>query len=213
MNLQKLICVIDQRCSIQGHDTAKLLEGFGLTEGENFWITGTQNSIEQFWRGEVGKRMVDTNQLLVFISVYHGGMDFARRYAERIKKENPNARIIFRCVCAEDHNPDPAVFNGWMHTGDDDAFCDEIQCFLDPTRGPILQGKLIITKLRMTRLGGHKCEIGEVEINETQVRSCSVEPDSMVAKVLAEAKNDGNTISVILVRENFSVGYLYWRPV
>jgi hypothetical protein len=100
-----------------------------------------------------------------------------------------------------------------MHTGDDDAFCDEIQCFLDPIRGPILQGKLIITKLQMARLGGNKCEIGKVEINEVQVRSCSVEPDSVVAKVLAEAKNDGNTISVILVRENFTVGYLYWRPM
>jgi hypothetical protein len=155
--------------------------------------------------------MVDAKRLLVFISVYHGGLDFARRFAHRIKEANPKARIIFRCVCAEDHNPDPTVFNGWMHTQEDEDFNDEVQHFLDPTLQPILQGKIIVTSLRLTYLGDEKYKIGATEIEEVEVRSCDIHPDTEIAEKLARWKEDRNTVSIMLVQEDFCIKCLHFR--
>lgn len=211
MKNNQFICVIDQRCSVSGHDTPRLLRGFGLSEGPDFWISGAGGFPEGLLRGEPGRRMVDADRLLVFVSVYHGGLEFAGGVARKIKAANPRARVIYRCVCAEDHNPDPEVFNGWMHTEDDDAFCDEMRHFLDPTLGVIYQGKLVVTRLQLTRLGGKNYDIGAAEISVTEVRSCDTGPDSTIGRQLEQLRQDQGVISVTLVRENFTVQILHYR--
>lgn len=80
------------------------LEKIGLAQEKDFHITGAGGA-DYIMTNFGGRRIADTENLLVIMSTFHGSLMPAVDLCKRVKEVNPKARFIFRSTISNSSDP------------------------------------------------------------------------------------------------------------
>ena len=95
---------------VDSYANPRLTEGLnalGLKPDEEYYVTGAGGS-RIILSDDCGKRFVESERLLVFLSSFRGEVEPAVKLAKEIKSINPNAKIVFRS--STERSSDPVFF-------------------------------------------------------------------------------------------------------
>lgn len=112
MKLKLFILIVDSHASIITPDLSRDLEKEKLIYSRDFYIASPEE-LDSFVSDKHLKdkeSAINRDNILVFMSSVHGNMITPGIISHKIKKANPNAKIIFRSIFAS-KNPDPSVFD------------------------------------------------------------------------------------------------------
>lgn len=105
--MKKLVYIVD---SFAPSELETALEEIGLKSRENFHNAGDNGTYYITGAGGADillnvEDWIKSNKLLVFTGSFHGSVDKAVKFAEKVKMANPSAKIVFRSATEESDNP------------------------------------------------------------------------------------------------------------